>query len=238
MSKTTTILVSTVLVALIGCGGGGGAGGGSGAGASTITGKLASGGSGGSTRAYGGVLLGSELHVAAYKLHAKGERGARVDVAVDANGHFRLDVPRGARYVVNVEGADGRSAVLVTFGGAKGVLDVGVAGGGDIDLGSLALTGGLARATALGAGVGAAAAAAGVDEYFEAADGALMAARDAFDAARKATELACTDANKSIAAAQQACTLAGAACGASVDNAKLSADAACAAADAALHDAP
>jgi hypothetical protein len=243
MSNYRIVFVSAVLVALAGCGGGDGNGGssnGNGSGSRTIVGTVPASGTTG-TRDYGGVTVGRDgagLHVAAYRLHAKGERGARVDVVTGADGRFRLDVDRGARYVVNVESADGHAA-LVTFGGSRGVLDIGVNGDGrEINVGSLKVSGGVAPASvAIDSGSGVISAEALADEYFEAANGAIVAARDAVDAAIKATEAACSDAQRSLAAAQEACKLAGAACGTAVDEAKAETDAACAAANATLQGA-
>ena len=238
MSTYRTIFVSTVLVTLAGCSSGGGAGGTGGSAARTIVGSVPPSGTT-TSRDYGGVTVGRDgagLHVAAYRLHAKGDHGARVDVATGADGSFRLDVERGARYVVNVESADGNNAALVTFGGSKGVLDVGVSGDGrEIEVGALKVQGGVApSAVSIEAASGAVVSDALADEYFETVNGALIAARDAVAAAIKATQAACADAQKSLAAAQEACKLAGAACGTAVDQAQAQTDAACAAANAAL----
>jgi hypothetical protein len=235
MSRLTTVFVFSAFAAIVGCGSsstsGSDNGGGSDASKSTIVGSVpTSGGTG--TRTYGGVTLGSGVHVAAYTLHPEGAHGARVDVPVDGTGHFRLDVSRGARYVVNIE--NGKSASMVTFAGAKGVLDVS-AKGGEVDVGALKVAGGFAQSQVTLSGTsGAVAASAAADEYFEAADGAIMSARDAYDAAQKATAAACADAKAAMTAAQEACTMAGGACGTEVDTAKAQVNDTCSAADATL----
>jgi hypothetical protein len=237
MARYSTMIFVGLLGALMACSSNGGGSGGSSE-TRTITGSVPASGAT-TTKDYGGVGVtngGAGVHVAAYRLHAKDSRGSRADVVVGSDGRFRVDVDRGARYVINVETDGGQSAALVTFGGSRGVLDVGVSGEGDIEVGALKVTGGLAKSSATIAS-GATAAVAAADEYFDAADGALTAARDAVDAAIKATQAACTAAQQSLAAAQAACKSAGAACGSTVDQAQAQTNDECAAANDALNGA-
>lgn len=149
--------------------------------ASTVTPKI-----------FGGVSAANgNLHVVAHKLHRKGEVGGLVDVAVNADGSFKLDVPRGSRWIVTVDGADQKSAML-SFAGGKSVLDIAASGDeGKVDLGGIDIVGGEAYSSAvIDAKAGLAAALAELDEIYEAANGAIANAREAADEARKAADAA------------------------------------------------
>jgi hypothetical protein len=72
------------------------------------------------TRAWVGVSGAGRTHVIAHALGKKGEVTADVDVNVRPDGSFRLEVARGARYVVEI--ADGNEHVaLMTFKDGNGV---------------------------------------------------------------------------------------------------------------------
>ena len=236
MSLARTILVSTALVTIaVGCGS-----------SSeqqpatrTISGKLATGGTT-SPRAFGGVSVangGAGLHVVAYQLVKKGERGARIDVPVTTDGRFSIDVSRGARYFIAIEAAGGQNSVLLNAGAGGNVFDVRADGSsGAVDVGSVKVVGGQARTSVtLGASSGIALSKALSDEVYQAYDGALKSAQAAVDEARKATEAACADAKKALDDAQKQCTAAGVDCG--IAQTRADADATCADANATLNDA-
>jgi hypothetical protein len=152
--------------------------------------------SGISTKTFGSVDVNSGgAHVSARKLHRRGEAGGSVDVAVDGNGHFELDVARGSRYVVTVDDADGHSA-LVTFGNGESALDVSADGeSAKVSVGDLEITGGTAKSDVIiGGSFGLAATRAEIDEVFEAANGAILEARAAFEEAMKAADEALKEA--------------------------------------------
>jgi hypothetical protein len=234
MSLFKTMLFSAVVVSMVGCGSSSTTGGGSGDGRA-ITGTVPQSSGGTTTRAFGGVTATrpDALRVAAYKLHPKGEVDVRIEAAVGVDGHFRLVVPPVGRYVVAIESDAGKNAALLTFAGAKSVLDL-AAAGADLDVGALALASGIASSAAQISAEGATAAAAAADEYFTAADGALQSAKDAIEAAAKAAQVACDHAKQSLAAAEEACTLPGANCGSSVDLAREDTNAQCDAAKSGL----
>jgi hypothetical protein len=169
----------------------------------TLSGNV--GGSGGSgsgttTKSFGGLTSAtSALHVVAHEVHLRGVTGRTVDVAVAADGSFHVGVERGKRWLVTVDDAAGHSAI-VTFGGGESVLRVGADGTSSrVDLGDLSVIGGEAASEiALDASLGIEATLAGLDDVFEAADGAIIAARAAAEDARKAAE----DARKAAGDAQ------------------------------------
>src|SRR3954447_8472562 len=80
----------------------------------TLTGKVGSGST--AVRTFGGVTAGDRgLHVVARQLHRQGEHGGNVDVPVLGDGTFRLAIARGTRYVITVDSADAKSA-MIAFG--------------------------------------------------------------------------------------------------------------------------
>lgn len=179
----------------------------------TLSGNIPRGGV--STKSFGSVNVNNgSVHVAARKLHRRGEAGGSVDVAVDPNGHFEIDVARGSRYVVTVDDADGNSA-LVTFGNGSGALEVSADGdAGEVNVGNLSITGGEAKSSVVIDGkLGLAATKADVDEVFEAANGALLEAQAAYEDAMKAAAEALKEAqlatDEALAAAEQAKKLGG-----------------------------
>lgn len=141
---------------------------------------------------FGGVVVANgNLHVVAHKLHRRGEVGGVVDVAVAADGTFEIDVPKGSRWIVTVDSADQKSAML-SFAGGKSVLDISSSSGvGSVDLGGIDIVGGEAYSSiSLEGKAGVAAALAELDEIYEAANGAIASAREAADEARKAADAA------------------------------------------------
>lgn len=148
-------------------------------------------------RAFGGVnVANGGLHVVARKLHRQGEVGTLVDVPVNGDGSFRLEVPRDSRWVVTVDGADASSA-LVSFASGKSVLSVGASGVPSVDLGAIDVVGGEAYSKlAIEGMAGLAASLAEADEIFQAANGAIANAREAADEARKAADAARAAADK------------------------------------------
>src|SRR5262245_41926058 len=81
MAHVATIFTFTIVAALAGCSananGGADNGGGSSGSTASVTGSVAGASGSASTQSYGGVSVGSDasgLHVAAYRLHPKGER--------------------------------------------------------------------------------------------------------------------------------------------------------------------
>lgn len=131
------------------------------------------------------------LHVTAREVHARGAEGRTVDVVVAGDGSFTVGVERGRRWLLTVDDADGKSAI-VTFGNGQNVLRVSADGSASrVDIGSLDLVGGEARASiAFDAKLGIEAALAGLDDVFEAANGAIIAAHEAAQQARQAAEAA------------------------------------------------
>lgn len=145
------------------------------------------------------------LHVTAHEVHARGSAGRNVEVAVGADGSFVLGVDRGRRWLLTVDDAEGKSAI-VTFGSGENVLRVSAEGGtGRVDIGGLQLVGGEAQSAArLDAKLGVEAAIAGLDDVFAAANGAIVAARDAAAQARQAAEQARQAADQARSAADAA----------------------------------
>ena len=171
--------------------------------------------SGISTKTFGSVdISNGGAHVSARKLHRRGEDGGSVDVAVDGSGHFQLDVPRGSRYVVTVDDAEGHSA-LVTFANGESALDVSADGdSAEVSVGDLTITGGTAKSdVTIDGKFGLAATKAHVDEVFIAANGAILEAQKAFEEAMKAAEEALKEAqlatDEAMAAAEEAKKLGG-----------------------------
>ncbi|MBS2017113.1 MAG: hypothetical protein JST00_29775 [Deltaproteobacteria bacterium] len=161
-----------------------------------LSGKVA-GGSTVAPKAFGGVVVANGgLHVVARKLHRRGEAGALVDVPVNADGSFRLEVPRDSRWVVTVDGANASSA-LVSFASGKSVLSVAGSGVPSVDLGAIDVVGGEAYSKLSVEGLaGLDATLAEADEIFQAANGAIANAREAADEARKAADAARAAAEK------------------------------------------
>jgi len=155
----------------------------------TLTGRIGSGST--STRAFGGLTASdANLHVVARRVHRRGERGGVVDVAVGPDGTFRLDVARGSRWIVTVDGSGERSAMVAFGNGGKNVLSVGASeDGAVVDLGGVKISGGQAYAdVAIDGRFGLAATLAELDEIYESATGAIEDAREAVAAAQKAAE--------------------------------------------------
>jgi hypothetical protein len=170
----------------------------------TLTGKVGSGST--ATRTFGGVSASDQgLHVVARKLHRKGEPGRNVDVAVGSDGTFRIDVARGSRYVITVDSADAKSA-MISFAGGKNVVAVQAGeGGGQVDVGGVKIVGGEAYTDlAIDGKLGLSAALADLDEVFEAADGAIASVREAAEEARKAADVARAAAEDARDAAEKA----------------------------------
>lgn len=156
----------------------------------TLKGNVGGSSSGTTTKSFGGLTSAtSGLHVVAHEVHLRGVIGRTVDVPVAADGSFHVGLERGKRWLVTVDDAIGHSAIL-TFGSGENVLRIGAdAAASSLELGSLALIGGEASAAAaLDAALGVEATLAGLDDVFEAADGAVIAARAAADEARKAAD--------------------------------------------------
>lgn len=155
----------------------------------TLAGRIGSGST--SARAFGGLTASAgNLHVVAHRVHRRGERGGVVDVAVGSDGTFRLDVARGSRWIVTVDGASQGSAMLSFGSGGKNVLSVGAnEGGAVVDLGGVKIVGGQAYTDVTVDGkFGLAATLAELDEIYESASGAIEDAREAVAAAQKAAE--------------------------------------------------
>jgi len=147
-------------------------------------------GRGTTTKSFGGLAASSAgLHVVAHEIHVRGVTGRTVDVAVAADGSFHVGLERGKRWLVTVDDADGHSAI-VTFGNGENILRVSADGSTSrVDIGGLHVTGGeAASSVALEAALGVEATLAGLEDVFEAADGAVIAAREAADDARKAAD--------------------------------------------------
>jgi hypothetical protein len=171
--------------------------------------------SGMSTKTFGNVNVSNGgAHVSARKLHRRGEAGGSVDVAVDGNGHFALDVSRGSRYVITVDDAEGHSA-LVTYGNGSSAVEVSADGeSGRVSVGDLAITGGTARSDVVIDGkFGLLATKAAAFEVFIAANGAILEAQAAFEEAMKAADEALKEAqiatDEALAAAEAAKKLGG-----------------------------
>jgi hypothetical protein len=144
------------------------------------------------TQGWGSVSVGAgTVHVVARELHRPGSKGRKVDVIAGADGSFRLDVARGARWIVTVDGSDQNSA-MVTFGDGDNVLSVSAGDGiANVDLGSISVVGGEARSEVLIDGkLGLEATIAELDEVFEDAAGAVKKALEAVEEAREAAEAA------------------------------------------------
>lgn len=155
----------------------------------TLAGNVG-GGSGTTTKTFGGLTSASAgLHVIAHEVHLRGEAGRTVDVAVAADGSFHVGVERGKRWLVTVDDADGHSAI-VTFANGENVLRVSQGGTSSrVDIGGLHVMGGEASSSvALDGALGIEATLAGLDDVFEAANGAVIAAQQAADDARRAAE--------------------------------------------------
>lgn len=177
----------------------------------TLTGNINGAGSSGTkTQTFGNVNVsnnGSSLHVSARELHARNADGRNVDVAVNPDGSFRLDVSRGSRWVVTVDDAEGKSAI-VTFGNGTSAISVRASGDGSnatVDVGSVHVVGGQARTSITFDGsLGLDATTIAADDVFLAANGALIAAQDAVAEAQKAAEEALAAAAQAEASAQDA----------------------------------
>lgn len=183
----------------------------------TLAGNVGN-GSGTTTKSFGGITAASTgLHVTAHEVHLRGEAGRTVDVAVAADGSFHVGVERGKRWLITVDDADGHSAI-VTFGNGENVLRVSADGTSSrVDIGGLQVMGGEATSSvALDAALGLEATLAGLEDVFEAANGAIIAAHEAADDARRAAEdaqraaqSAQTDAEAARKAAEEAAQNAG-----------------------------
>lgn len=126
-----------------------------------------------------------------------------------SDGSFRLDVARGARYVVTIDDSDGNSA-LVTFANGSNALAISADGdSGIVQVGDLRVEGGEAHSdVTIDGRFGLAATLAELDEVSEAANGAILEAQaaveeahQAAEEARKAADLATEEA---LAAAEEA----------------------------------
>ena len=171
----------------------------------TLSGNV--GGGSVATKSFGGVNVApasGALHVYAHEVHARGETGRVVDVVVASDGSFHVGVERGKRWLITVD--DGSSSASVTFANGDNVLRVSADGdAARVDMGSLELVGGEATASiALDARLGIDVALAAEGDVFEAANGAIIAAREAADEARKAADEARKAADDARAAADAA----------------------------------
>jgi hypothetical protein len=158
------------------------------------------------TKKFGSITTANgNLHVVAHEIHVRGAKGRTVDVGVNADGSFHLAVARGKRWLVTVDDADGSSAIL-TFGNGHNVLSVSATGGSSrIDLGGLHVVGGEAQSSiAFDASLGVEATLAGLDDVFEGANGAIIAAREAAEEAREAADEARKAAGDALASAEEA----------------------------------
>jgi len=164
--------------------------------------------SGGSvtTKTFGSVsTTNGDLHVVAHEIHARGVKGRIVDVGVAADGSFHVAVARGKRWLITVDDADGSSAII-TFSNGENVLSVSAnSGASRVDVGGLHVVGGEARSSIAFDGLlGVEATLAGLDDVFEAANGAVIAAREAAEQARNAAEQARTAAGDARDSAEEA----------------------------------
>lgn len=201
LRSTFSVLALALSSLAVGCSAGAEDGGTSPASPSvTLAGSVGGSSGGTTTKAFGGIAASSSgLHVVAREVHLRGATGRTVGVAVAADGSFHVGLERGKRWLVTVDDAEGHSAI-VTFGNGENVLRVAAAGSSSrVDIGGLDLIGGeAASSVALGAALGIEATLAGLDDVFEAADGAVLAAREAAADARKAAD----DARKAASSAQ------------------------------------
>ena len=168
-----------------------------------LTGNLGS--SGLAARSFGNLSEDGSWTITARELHVRGASGRTVDAIVAADGTFRLEVARGARWVVTVDDAKGGSAI-VKFGDGESVVAVGADGdGATVDVGGIKVVGGEARSSVTIDGkFGLESTLASLDEVFEAANGALLAAQEALSEAQKAAEDALRLANEAEASAEEA----------------------------------
>lgn len=216
--RNTVLVVASSFVFVVGCSS-------SGPGSEntqTLTGNLGSGST--SAKSYGGISVRNGtagLHVVAREVHKQGVVAKKIDAVVDASGAFRLDVVRGSKYVVMVESADKKSA-MITLGNKNNVLTIGTSGNGAaIDFGRLHLVGGEARTSvSIDGSTGVAIGAADLDDVFEDVNGALKNAADAVAEAEKAaaealkeSQEAIDEANKAAEEARKAAAAAAAAAG-------------------------
>jgi hypothetical protein len=158
------------------------------------------------TQSYGSVSTASAgLHVTAHEVHARGIAGRNVDVTVASDGSFNVGLDRGKRWLITVDDAEGHSAI-VTFGNGQNVLSVSAnSNSSRVDVGGLSVIGGEARsAIQLDTRLGIEATLAGLDDVFEAANGAIIAAQKAVEEARLAAEAALKAADSALDAAEQA----------------------------------
>jgi len=172
----------------------------------TLSGNVGGSSGGTTTKSFGGIAAsGAGLHVVAHEVHLRGATGRTVDVAVAADGSFHVGVERGKRWLVTVDDADGHSAI-VTFGKGENVLRVSADGSSSrVDIGGLHVVGGEASSSiALDGALGIEATLAGLEDVFEAADGAIIAALDAAEDARRAADEAREAAENAQAAAEAA----------------------------------
>jgi hypothetical protein len=154
---------------------------------------------------------GANVHVTGRELHKRGESGRKVEADVDGNSSFKLDVPKGSRWVFTVDDKSGNSALL-QFGDGESALDIGASSqSGTVDIGNVNIEGGEARTDIVidGKLAGVQATLANLDEVFEAADGAVVAAREAAEAAKKAADAARDAAEAARKAAEAAKKAAG-----------------------------
>lgn len=173
----------------------------------TLAGNVNGAAGGGTTaKSFGGLTSANAgLHVVAHEIHVRGTTGRSIDVGVAADGSFHVGLERGKRWLVTVDDAEGHSAI-VTFGNGENVLRVSADGGASrVDIGGLHVTGGEASSSIeLDASLGIEAALAGLDDVFDAADGAVIAAREAASDARQAADDARKAAGDALAAAEAA----------------------------------
>lgn len=165
--------------------------------------------SGTKTQGFGNIsTAGGSLHVSAHELHAKGAPDGTtrdVNVVVNGDGSFRLNVDRGARWVVTVDDAQGNSAI-VTFGDGQSAIGVSADGeGGTVNIGNLQVVGGEARTDVqIDGRFGLESTLARADEVFKAANGAIVAAQEAVAEAQKAAQEALKAAEQAQNAAEEA----------------------------------
>jgi hypothetical protein len=170
----------------------------------TLQGRI--GGGQASTQAWGNVSIGNgSVQVTARELTKSGTRGRKVGVSVASDGFFRLDVARGARWIITVDGSDQNSA-MVTFGDGENVLAVKSGEGiASVDVGNVHITGGEAHSDIVIDGkLGLQSTLAELDEVFEDASGAVKKALEAAEDARQAAEDARKAAEDARAAAEAA----------------------------------
>jgi hypothetical protein len=173
-----------------------------------LTGNALGSSGGAKTQGYGAISTSSgSLHVVAHEVHARSSStaGENVDVAVASDGTFNVGLDRGKRWLITVDDAEGNSAI-VTFGNGQNVLRVSAdSSSSRVDVGGLHVVGGEARSSiAFDAKLGIEATLAGLDDVFEAANGAIVAAQKAVEEARLAAEEALKAADSALDAAEQA----------------------------------